>query len=125
MKRLLKPEEVAERLAASPKAVRAWLREGKIPGIRLGRLWRVNPDALERWIAGERTEPPQSTKATPTPPEPKPEPKAPQKRAVRSTGALESKAEGDAEYERRKRAAPPGVRVGRLWRVKDKRKRKR
>lgn len=45
---LLTPDEVAERLAVSPKIVRQWLRDGKLPGIRLGRLWRVNPDALER-----------------------------------------------------------------------------
>jgi len=125
MNALLTPEQVAERLAVSPKMVRAWLREGKIPGIRLGRLWRVNPDALEAWIGGERTEPPQSAQTAPTPQEPKPEPKAPQKRAVRSTRALESTDADDAAYERRKRVAPPGVRVGRLWRVKDKRKRKR
>lgn len=55
MKRLLKPEEVAERLAVSPKMVRAWLRDGKLPGVRLGRLWRVDPDALERFIQGDRT----------------------------------------------------------------------
>lgn len=50
MNRLLKPEEVAERLAVSPKMIRAWLRDGKLPGIRLGRLWRVDPEALERFI---------------------------------------------------------------------------
>lgn len=53
MTRLLKPEEVADRLAISPKMVRAWLREGKLPGIRLGRLWRVDPEALERFLRGE------------------------------------------------------------------------
>jgi len=50
MTNLLKPEEVAERLAVSPKIVREWLRTGKIPGVRLGRLWRVDPAALERVI---------------------------------------------------------------------------
>jgi len=52
MTRLLKPEEAAARLAVSPKAVRAWLREGRLPGIRLGRLWRISEAALERFIAG-------------------------------------------------------------------------
>jgi len=50
MTHLLKPEEVAERLAVTPKVVRAWLLAGKIPGIRLGRLWRVHPDALDKII---------------------------------------------------------------------------
>lgn len=53
MTRLLKPEEAAARLAVSPKAVRAWLREGRLPGIRLGRLWRISEEALERFMAGQ------------------------------------------------------------------------
>jgi len=74
MNRLLKPEDVADRLAISPKMVRAWLREGKLPGIRLGRLWRVDPDALERFIRGElKPETP-----------PKPAPKAPERETKRT-----------------------------------------
>lgn len=55
MNPLLTPEEVAERLAVSPKMIRAWLRDGRLPGIRLGRLWRVNPDALERFLEQSQT----------------------------------------------------------------------
>jgi len=50
---LLTPEQVADRLAVTPKAVRQWLREGKLPGLRLGRLWRVRPADLDAFIAGD------------------------------------------------------------------------
>ncbi len=88
MNPLLTPEQVAERLAVSPKMVRAWLREGKIPGIRLGRLWRVDPDALETWIAGERTEARQDATPPPDAQFPKPKAKVAQKRAVRVSRAF-------------------------------------
>lgn len=52
MIKLLKPEDAAARLAVTPKAVRAWLLQGKLPGIRLGRLWRIAEDKLEEFIAG-------------------------------------------------------------------------
>jgi len=51
--RLLKPEEVAQRLSVSPKMVRTWLREGKLPGVRLGRLWRIDAEALEHFLKSQ------------------------------------------------------------------------
>lgn len=48
--RLLKPEEVAELLAVTPKSIRQWLREGRLRGIRAGRLWRVRPEDLDEFI---------------------------------------------------------------------------
>jgi len=48
--RLLKPEEVAERLAVTPKSIRQWLREGRLRGIRAGRLWRIRPEDVEEFI---------------------------------------------------------------------------
>jgi len=88
MTKLLKPEEAAERLAVSPKAVRAWLREGRLPGIRLGRLWRISEAALERFIAGvgfAQDAPKQAPQVAPeqrTPPRETRRPKGPQKRAT-------------------------------------------
>lgn len=80
---LLTPEEVAERLAVSPKIVRQWLRDGKLPGIRLGRLWRVNPDALEKVLRegfGD-WKPPKKTATRRKPPEtPKASPRSPKSR---------------------------------------------
>jgi len=52
--RLLKPEEAAERLAVSAKAIRGWLREGKLRGVKVGRLWRIREQDLEAFIEGNR-----------------------------------------------------------------------
>lgn len=95
MNPLLTPEEVAERLAVSAKMIRAWLRDGRLPGIRLGRLWRVNPDALERFLGQAQTAqgmPPERSQIAPdartrrgVPPAP-PLPKALQKQVDESGG---------------------------------------
>lgn len=45
--RLLTPEEVARHLAISPKTIRNWLRTGKLPGIKVGRLWRLRAQDLD------------------------------------------------------------------------------
>ncbi|NPV54941.1 MAG: helix-turn-helix domain-containing protein [Firmicutes bacterium] len=50
MDRLLTPEEVAKRLAVSPKSIREWLRNGKLRGVKVGRLWRISPQALDRFL---------------------------------------------------------------------------
>jgi excisionase family DNA binding protein len=44
--RLLSPDAAAERLGVAPKTVRAWLRTGKVRGVRAGRLWRLRPEDL-------------------------------------------------------------------------------
>ena len=44
-------EETATRLKVAPFTVRVWLREGKIEGVKLGKVWRVlvaSLDALAR-----------------------------------------------------------------------------
>jgi excisionase family DNA binding protein len=43
-------EEVAERLRVKPDTVRAWLRQGRLQGIKAGRLWRIRPSAVEAFI---------------------------------------------------------------------------
>ncbi|AFV10552.1 excisionase-like protein [Thermacetogenium phaeum DSM 12270] len=50
MKRLLTPEEAAELLAVSPKSVRKWLWQGKLKGVRVGRLWRIRESDLEAFL---------------------------------------------------------------------------
>jgi excisionase family DNA binding protein len=50
--KLLTPEQAAERLGVSPKTVRDWLREGKLPGYKLmGKLWRVSESDLADFIS--------------------------------------------------------------------------
>ncbi|MDK2784542.1 MAG: hypothetical protein PWQ41_1294 [Bacillota bacterium] len=48
--RLLTPEEVAERLAVTPRSVRIWLRQGKLKGVKAGRLWRIRERDLEAFL---------------------------------------------------------------------------
>lgn len=47
---LLIPEDAAEILAVSPKSVREWLRQGKLKGIKVGRLWRIRERDLETFL---------------------------------------------------------------------------
>jgi excisionase family DNA binding protein len=48
---LLTPEQVAKRLNVSRVTVMKWLRQGRIPGRKLGeKLWRVHPDDLQAFI---------------------------------------------------------------------------
>lgn len=51
---LLSPEEVAKRLAISPKTVREYLREGRIKAMKVGRLWRVRESDLQQYLKGDR-----------------------------------------------------------------------
>lgn len=51
---LLSPEEVAKRLAISPKNVREYLREGRIKTMKVGRLWRVRESDLQQYLKGDR-----------------------------------------------------------------------
>lgn len=48
--RLLTPEEAADRLAVSPKSIREWLRQGKLKGVKAGRLWRIRERDLEAFL---------------------------------------------------------------------------
>ncbi|MCG0278535.1 MAG: helix-turn-helix domain-containing protein [Thermanaeromonas sp.] len=50
MDRLLTPEEAAEILAVSPKSIREWLRQGKLKGVKAGRLWRIRERDLEAFL---------------------------------------------------------------------------
>lgn len=52
MTRLLKPHEVAEALNVSERMVREMLTRGELPGKKIGKFWRVHPDALEKWVKG-------------------------------------------------------------------------
>lgn len=48
--RLLTPDQAAERLAISSKTVRNWLREGRLHGVKVGRLWRLRERELEAFL---------------------------------------------------------------------------
>jgi len=48
---LLTPEQVAERLQVKERTVLDWLRAGDLRGLKIGRLWRVPPEDLEKFLA--------------------------------------------------------------------------
>lgn len=51
---LLTVEEVAEKIKMSPFVVRRWLRERKLPGIKMGRVWRIDEKDLEKFLDKNR-----------------------------------------------------------------------
>lgn len=57
MEEYLTPEEVAEILKVSNKAILDWLRSGDIPGTKVGRLWRIPKADLETWLESNTQRP--------------------------------------------------------------------
>lgn len=54
--RLLTYRETADRLGVCVRTVYAYVAAGELPTVRLGRLRRVHPDDLTRFIAARRTD---------------------------------------------------------------------
>ena len=50
MVRLFTPEEVAEMLSVNESTVRSWIRKGIMPGIKIGKFWRIAESELEKYI---------------------------------------------------------------------------
>lgn len=50
MEQLLTPEQVADYLQVTKRAVYEWLRTGRLKGLRAGRWWRVHPDDLQVFL---------------------------------------------------------------------------
>jgi len=46
MTRILTVKEAAEALQVQEKTARAWLKQGLVPGKKVGRVWRINEDEL-------------------------------------------------------------------------------
>jgi excisionase family DNA binding protein len=55
MNEVLTIHEAAARLKLKPETVRDWLKLGKLKGVKLGRIWRVDAEDLERLLTGEPT----------------------------------------------------------------------
>jgi excisionase family DNA binding protein len=53
MGEVLTIQEACARLKLKPETVRDWLKAGKLKGVKLGRVWRVDAEALERLLAGD------------------------------------------------------------------------
>lgn len=52
---LLTPDDVAQRLKLTKGTVYQFIRQGLLPALRIGRVYRVDELDLERFIAASRT----------------------------------------------------------------------
>jgi excisionase family DNA binding protein len=50
-------EEVAKLLRVSKVAVRNWVRQGKLPGVRIGRPWMIADSALKEVLSQKAGKP--------------------------------------------------------------------
>ncbi len=50
MEKLLTPEQVADILQVSVKTIKNWLRSGKLRGVKMGQLWRIEQEALQEYL---------------------------------------------------------------------------
>lgn len=55
MEKLLTVNETAKILRLNPETVARYIREGKIPAIKFGRVWRVEEKDLEEFIKKRKT----------------------------------------------------------------------
>lgn len=47
---LMTVEEVATYLKVHPEVVRRWLREKKLPGLKVGKEWRIAKEDLDKYL---------------------------------------------------------------------------
>ena len=49
--KLYSPEEAADMMGVNAATVRAWLRDGKLKGSKLGgRIWRISEEAIRDFV---------------------------------------------------------------------------
>ena len=48
-------DDVAQYLRLEPDTVRALARDGKLPAIKLGRVWRFRQDEINLWVQQSHT----------------------------------------------------------------------
>jgi PTS system nitrogen regulatory IIA component len=53
----LTPQEVSELLRVSVHTIRRWIKEGDMPAYKVGRVWRIRKDDLNRWLDDQRPDP--------------------------------------------------------------------
>jgi excisionase family DNA binding protein len=53
MEQILTVDEAAEQLKVRPETVRRLLSQGKLPGNKVGRAWRIPEGELLRFLRGE------------------------------------------------------------------------
>jgi len=51
---LLTTEQVAHRLSVDPSTVRRWIEDGRLPAVKPGREWRIDPGDLDQLLTVSR-----------------------------------------------------------------------
>ena len=46
-------EEISGHLGVAPDTIYRWISAGKIPGHRIGRLWKFKISEVDAWVLGE------------------------------------------------------------------------
>lgn len=47
---LYTPQQTADKLQVSLKSIRKWLAEGKLTGVKVGRLWRIRESDIQQFL---------------------------------------------------------------------------
>lgn len=50
MKKVYRPEDIADGLAVSRKTVYLWLQTGQLVGFKVGKLWRITREDLLNFL---------------------------------------------------------------------------
>lgn len=50
MNTLLTVDELAEYLGLKKQTIYNWLHQGKISGIKIGKVWRFEKDEIDKWL---------------------------------------------------------------------------
>jgi len=53
---LMTVEEVAKYLKVEQSTIYTWAKEGKIPGIKIGRFWRFKEEDIDKWLEQRKNE---------------------------------------------------------------------
>jgi excisionase family DNA binding protein len=51
--RILTVPQAAAQLQVSERTVYEWLRDGKLPGRKIGKVWRLSADAINDFLRGD------------------------------------------------------------------------
>jgi excisionase family DNA binding protein len=51
--KILTVPQAAEQLQVSERTVYEWLRDGKLPGRKIGKVWRLSADAIVDFLRGD------------------------------------------------------------------------
>jgi excisionase family DNA binding protein len=50
------PEEIAKMFNLQAQTVRLWIRQGKLKAVKLGGLWRISEEELQRFVEAGQNE---------------------------------------------------------------------